>query len=78
MSDQPFDAGLDRAVADALATTEAHLFAIGFTVIELMASGTPTVEAITEMSRRSGESFEFVRSATIDTLQREIGERANR
>ena len=67
---------LDRATSDAFADIESHIFSLGMTVIELMADGMKTDAAITEMAKRSGETFEFVRSATIDTLQREIGRRS--
>ena len=65
--------GLGIASDDAVSDLEAHIYALGQTVIHTMADGMTPQEAITVVSNKSGETFEFVRSAAIDALNEAIG-----
>lgn len=65
--------GLGVASDDAVSDLEAHIFALGQTVIATMAEGFMPNEAIAKVAERSGETFEFVRSAAIDALNEAIG-----
>ena len=62
-------------INDAMADLEAHVFAIGQTVVGFMSEGLSPKEAITKMADLSNESFDFVKTATISVLQEEIENR---
>lgn len=69
-------AAVVNEVDDATAGLEAHLFAIGQTVVELMSNGRSATEAIEEMAKRSSEPYELVRQATISVLNEALAERS--
>lgn len=63
---------LEIQIEDAISDLEAHIYAIGQTVVGLMSEGYAPKDAISKMAESCNESFDFVKTATISVLTEAI------
>lgn len=63
---------MQNQIEDALADLEAHVHAIGKTVVERIAEGETPHNAVKYVAEMTEESFDFVKTSTMSVLEEEI------